>query len=185
MRRLWGRMASMYGGARWASAASALPVDAETGQLTLAADTWSQALAGISEAQIGDGLRACMASGDEYVPTPMLFRARCMGIPSLAFVRLSLRDNRLVAPTPFVRLVWSLIDAYAMARATQSGANRMMQDAYQLASEHVMRGGELPDDPVASIEAPKADPRTPCTAETAQRSIDAMAQVFGLGSTSA
>src|SRR5690606_11443145 len=107
MMRLWGRMAAMYGGARWASAASALPADPDTGRLTLAADTWAQALAGISEEQIGEGLRGCLASNDDWVPTPMLFRARCLGIPSLAFVRLALRGKAGDDPGAFVREVWS------------------------------------------------------------------------------
>lgn len=172
----------MYGGARWASAASALPMDDVTGQLTLAADTWSQALAGITEAQMGEGLRACMASGDEYVPTPMLFRSRCLGIPALAFVRLALRDRRLAEPTPFVRLVSSLIDWYAFNRSDQQRADRLVREAYHLASEHVMRGGALPDEPVASIEAPKPSPRTPCTEATAKQSIEAAAKAIGIAS---
>lgn len=179
MRRLWGRMAAMYGGSRWASATSTLACD-EQGCLTLAADTWAQALTGISDAQIGEGLRACLASIDDYVPTPMLFRARCLGIPPLAFVRLALRDARLIKPTAFTRLVWSLIDSYALAKADQQRAERIVEDAYDLACEHVMRGGTLPDEPQGAIEAPQAAPRTPASASTVAESMDHIARSLGL-----
>lgn len=171
-------MAAMYGGARWASATSALPIGAD-GRLTVAAETWAGALAGISGEQIAEGLRACLASLDEYVPTPMLFRARCLGIPPLEFVRLALRDGRLVEPTAFTRLVWSLIDHYALSRDDQTRAEARVEQAYKLACQHVMRGGALPDDPVEQIEAPKAEPRTPARDETVARAIEQLTAVTG------
>lgn len=177
MRRLWGRMAAMYGGSRWASATSTLACD-EQGRLTLAADTWAQALTGITDVQIGEGLRACLASSDDYVPTPMLFRARCLGIPSLAFVRLALRDARRIKPTAFTRLVWSLIDSYALGKADQQRAERIVEDAYDLACEHVMRGGELPEESVA-IEPPQQPTRTPASDATVAQSMRGLRQLLG------
>jgi hypothetical protein len=180
MRKLWGRMGAMYGGARWASAASTLPMDPDTGRLTQAADTWASALTGITAEQIGEGLRACLASNDTWVPTPMLFRARCLGIPSLAFVRLALRGKGGDDPGAFVREVWSHIDGYSMARADQRQAERMVVDAYELVSEHVMRGGKLSSKAAMQIAAPIEPARTPATEATAKQSIDELATKLGI-----
>lgn len=177
MRKLWPRMAALYGGARWASAASALACN-DAGALTAAAATWADVLAGITPEQIATGLRACAASRDEWVPTPMQFRARCLGIPTLAYVRLALRNRTALTMTPFVRLVWSMLDPYALARADQRRAEAIVGDAYELASEHVMRGGDLPAEPVAAIEQ-RPEPRTPASEATAAAHLAAIAAALG------
>jgi hypothetical protein len=173
MRKLWGRMAALYGGARWASATSALPCNAD-GTLTLAASTWADVLRGIVPEQIAEGLRACVASRDEYVPTPMQFRARCLGIPSLAAVRLAIRNREATPMSAFVRLTWSMMDGYALRQADQRRAESMIVDAYDLASEHIMRGGPLPADPVATLEQ-QPESRTPPSDATVAASVAACA----------
>ena len=65
-----------------------------------AADTWAAALAGLTGAQIAEGLRACVAEGEEFPPNAPRFRAMCLGIPSLARVRLefSAPDGMVTVP---------------------------------------------------------------------------------------
>lgn len=142
MRTLWLRMGEIYGH-RWASSYGDNPD--ETGGAT-----WAKGLAGITPAQLADGLNACIASTDPWPPTLPEFRARCLGIPSLARVRLELRDG---SPSRFTRLVWHGIDGYRFRQAPSEQADRLLRDAYALACEHVMRGGELPQEPVAQIGA--------------------------------
>lgn len=166
----------MYGGQRWASAYSALPLNAD-GSLTLAADTWSRGLIGITPAQIAVGLNACLASSDDYVPSPQLFRARCLGVPDLSTVRWQLRTS--ADPTPFLRLVWHYLDRYAYRTENSREAQHLVEDAYGLAREHVMRGGAYPQEPVAAVEAQR-EVRTPASDETVRELCDRLRRRFGL-----
>lgn len=180
VRRLWGRMAAIYGGGRWASHASALP-ETDAGEWTLAADTWARALAGLSGEQIGDGLDACMAAVDEFMPSAAQFRARCLGVPSFAAVRLMMRAPQDFAPSRFMLLVRRFVDHHAFYRASAREAEGMLRDAYEVSVEFVMRGGDLPPLPVAAIEAPKPEPRRPAsraTVESALSQIDAAIGVW-------
>lgn len=179
IRALWGRMAALYGGARWASATSALP-ESDDGKWSMAARTWAEALAGICDAQIADGLRACLAAVDEWVPTPAMFRARCLGIPSLAAVRLMMRQPNMAAQSRYMLLVRRYLDHYAFARAGTREADAMLSDAYDVAVEHVMRGGELPPLPVAAIDPPRAASRTPASAETVAVSVGKIREAIGV-----
>lgn len=178
MRHLWGRMAVIYGGSRWASTYSALPEHPETGEPTLAADTWARALAGISTEQIAIGLRACLLGGDTYVPSPQLFRARCLGIPDLAEVRWMHRNRGAIEVTPFYRLVWSYLDPHALRIAPRREADAMIEDAYDLARMHVLAGKAYPAEPVALVER-QSEPRTPASEGTARAHLDAMAAAVG------
>ncbi len=176
--QLWLSMATLYGGTRWASAACELPFKSD-GQLTAAAAVWSRALTGITEKGIANGLAACISSIDEFVPSPRLFRARCLGIPPLSFVRLALRKDTTMERTPFVCLVWSFIDSYRYARVEQRVADLMVHDAYALAAKHVIRGGALPEPPVAVLEA--AQPvHKPASEATARRSLNELGELLGM-----
>lgn len=108
-----------------------------------AAGTWAKGLAGISPAQLADGLKACIASSDPWPPTLPEFRAMCLGIPSLLSVRAEIA-GRDVERTPFAVLVWQRLDAYQHRMASARDAGRMVQEAYDDAREFVMRGGSLP-----------------------------------------
>lgn len=177
LRRLWARMASGYGH-RWTSAFGVSP-EHEDGRLTLAGDTWANTLAGLSEQQIAEGLRVCRLVGtdDDWPPSATAFRAMCLGVPSLAAVRFELRGREY---SRFTRLVWQRIpDPYAFAQADTQRAERIVRDAYQLAREHVMRGGALPDEPVAAIEQAKPEPIKPASPEAVQAAADAVRLVFG------
>lgn len=178
MRHLWGRMAVIYGGARWASTYSALPEHPDTGEATLAADTWARALIGISVEQVAIGLRACLLGGDTYVPSPQLFRARCLGIPDLAAVRWMHRNRASVELTPFYRLVWSYLDPHALRIAARREADAMIADAYDLARVHVLEGKTYPAEPAALVEC-TPETRTPASPDTARTHLAAMAAAVG------
>lgn len=147
LRRFWSRMAGIYGH-RWNSAFGDAPEDAG-GDLTIAGDTWKRGLLGVTETQIGVGITACIASAEPWPPTLPEFRALCLGVPSIGEVR-ALVSKRSGA-SPFIRLVWQHIDGWNFARADQHAADRMLRDAYEIAREHVMRGGELPADPAGEL----------------------------------
>lgn len=147
-RTLWVRMAEIYGH-RWTSAYGETADDAGAGE------TWAKGLAGITPEQLADGLKACVASADPWPPTLPEFRARCLGIPPLAQVRLELRGG---AHSRFTLQVWQGIDSFRFKQAPSEQSDRLLRDAYELAREHVMRGGELPPLPAAAIGASGAAP---------------------------
>lgn len=136
-------MAEIYGH-RWTSAYG------ETADDCGAGETWAKGLAGVTGEQLGEGLKACVASADPWPPTLPEFRARCLGIPPLAQVRLELRGSSR-SRSRFTLQVWQSIDSYRFKQASSEQSDRLLRDAYELAREHVMRGGELPELPVAAI----------------------------------
>ena len=131
--------------------------------------TWAQGLAGLSSWQVAGGVEACIASSDPWPPTLPEFRGMCLGIPSLALVRHELHDSTATR-TPFTALVWQGIDGYAFRLASRESADRMIRDAYELAREHVMRGGSLPEMPEAAIAHQPRKP-VPAAAEVAEAAI--------------
>ncbi|MNN21913.1 hypothetical protein D3C81_1352500 [compost metagenome] len=145
-RTLWVRMAEIYGH-RWTSSFGENPDNG-------AALTWAKGLAGVTPAQLAEGLMACLASADPWPPTLPEFRARCLGVPALAQVQLELRspENR----SAFTILVWSCIDAYRFRHASTEKSDRLIRDAYETARERVMRGGKLPTVPAAALAGPTA-----------------------------
>ncbi len=140
-------MAEIYGH-RWTAAYGE---SADEG----AGETWAKGLAGLSVQHVAAGIGACIASADPWPPTLPEFRAKCLGIPPLAAVRL---DGERA--DPFTVLVWSYLDGYRYRAVSADQADRMLREAYELAREHVMRGGDLPkiaaaiaqDDPKPPVE---------------------------------
>lgn len=124
----------MYGHA-WASQNG----DQATG---ITAETWASCLAGVTPTQIADGLRACLAEGAEFPPSAPRFRGMCLGIPSLAMVRLEIRGGE---HGPFTRAVWGNLDGYRFRQSSTDLADRLLRDAYDLTREQVMRGQPLPE----------------------------------------
>ena len=165
MRTLWLRMGEIYG-YRWTSAYGE---DAEKG----AGETWSKGLSGISPRGIADGLSAALVSSDPWPPTLPQFRAMCLGIPSFASVVRVIRGA--AEKTAFSRLVWQHLDEYRHRTVDADKAERLLRDAYDLARDHVMAGGALPDAPVAQIDAPKPAEAKPADPEVAKRYIAEMA----------
>lgn len=132
---LWLHMSATYGH-RWTSAYGEDPRG-------VAGRVWASELAGMSREQIDEGLASCRAASDPWPPSLPQFKGACLGVPSLAFVR----DDVTRAPEhrdAFTRLVWSFVDAYRIKAASADQSDRMLRDAYDLAREHVMRGGSLP-----------------------------------------
>lgn len=133
---LWLSMTGIYGH-RWTSAYGA---DPRTG----AGEIWARALAGLAPRQIGSGVEACIAGSYSWPPTAPEFRSLCFGVPVFAAVALALQaDER----DPFATLVWRYAnsDEQRFKLAPADKQERMLRDAYDLAREHVMRGGALPE----------------------------------------
>ena len=161
LRRLWQRMAEIYGH-RWTSAYG----DDAGGS---AGQTWAKGLGGVSPAMLAFGLGAVLGQADEWPPTLPRFRALCFGIPAFAQVRAEI-NARGTRRSPFAVLVWSNLDAQRYRMADADKADRLLREAYDLASEHVTRGGPLPE-PREEIAPPEPELRTPASAETAEQSI--------------
>lgn len=182
MRRLWERMVAIYGH-KWTSTHGVIPHDEITGSLTVTGETWQQGLRGITGQQFGRGLEACITRNDEWPPTLPEFRAMCLSVPRLAGVRsevlaLASRDSRSLEATPFARLVWTYIDGYRFRQVSADQSDRMLREAYDLAREHVMRGGELPE-VVGQIEHEKCEPK-PADPKVAEEALAAIrAELFG------
>lgn len=160
---VWRHMLAMYGNA-WASQYGERPAG-------VTARTWAAILSGLSDHQVSLGLKSCMSKGAKFPPTAPEFRAKCFGIPELAEVR---RDMR--KPSPFGRLVWSFLDSYAYGHASTRDADRLLREAYQLACQHVLRGGELPAENQAQIsQAPAVyEPASPDVVRRHLLTISAM-----------
>jgi hypothetical protein len=161
-------MAGMFGHT-WVSQYGANPEG-------IGADTWAAALGGITPQQLGQGLRAALATGADWPPSAPRFRAMCLGIPSLASVSLIVAGK--AQPTPFSRLVWDRLDSYRLRTCEQSKADRLISDAYTVASDYVMQGGELPAEPVAMIEKPAPKESKPCSPEVAAEHMAKLAAMF-------
>lgn len=170
IRSLWQRMTNIYGH-RWGSAYGA---DASTG----AGATWAQGLCGLSAEQIGAGIERSIVSADPWPPTLSQFRALCLGIPSLAEVRVDMKraDSQRA---PFTVLVWSELDSWWYARSDQDRADRMLRDAYEAARARVMRGSPLPEplpEIAPSAEKPAVKPAPP---EVAAAHLAKLAEILG------
>lgn len=141
--------------------------------LALAMADWSEALSGMTDAQIRAGFRADYLRADHWPPSPPEFAAMCHGIPSMARVK-HILATRGPAETRFTRLVWSFLDTFQFTRADAKGADRLLADAYELARTHVMSGNPLPDEPCgALVHIP--EPRTPAKPETVRAAFAQMA----------
>lgn len=158
---LWARMLALFGHT-WASQYGTVPEG-------IAADTWASALAGITPEQLADGLRNCVAEGREFPPSAGRFRAMCLGVPSFAAVKAELL-TRDAKRSPFVILVWSYVDAHRVRTSDSATSDRLLQAAYELAREKVMRGEPLPQAPIAELEhdePPAPKPASPARAAEA------------------
>lgn len=168
-------MADVYGH-RWVSSYGA---DPQAG----AGATWANGLADLTAAQIATGVEACMVSADPWPPTLPQFRAMCFAIPALASVRMRFRQHLATREhtftDPFDRLVWQFADTYRLRQASADQCDRMIRDAYDIAREHVMAGGALPEPSVAVEHAPEpVAPRKPATPEEIERAKAAIREML-------
>jgi len=132
-------MAEIYGG-RWTGSYGDNPNEG-------AALTWGKGLAGLTGEHLAAGINACITCADPWPPTLPEFRLRCLGVPAFAAVRADAGKQ-----DGFTRLVWQYLDGHRYRMASSDMADRLLREAYDQAREHVMRGGTLPEAPVAEIE---------------------------------
>jgi hypothetical protein len=170
VRLLWQRMAEIYGH-RWVSS-----YGDDAGKST--GKTWARGLAGLQPEQIANGIEAALISAEPWPPTLPEFRAMCLSVPTFAGVRAAI-DSK--STSPFVRQVWMYLDSYRFSRACQDLADRLLRSAYELAREHVMRGGALPQESAGELSAPAKEVRTPATDETVRKSMADIEAALGGG----
>lgn len=163
----WLKMAGLFGHA-WVSSYGASPSG-------IGADTWAQALTGVTPMQIANGLRETLALGAEFPPSAPHFRKLCFGIPSLAAVKRSLHANEY---DRFTRLTMSLLDTYVFAHSDQRTADRLLKEAHELACLRIMRGGDYLPEPVAAITEEK-QVRVRADAVVARPYVEQLAALLG------
>ena len=139
---VWLRMAARYGHA-WVSQYGAAP-DGPVGA------EWRETLGPLTRAQIDTGFRADAERAADWPPSSAAFRRACFGVPSLAQVRAECRPG-CPAISRFTRGVMARVDGFALRQATVERGDRMLAEAYELTVAAVMRGDELPEEPVAAI----------------------------------
>jgi hypothetical protein len=128
-------MAAFYG-TRWTGSFGEDPYDVE-------GDTWAAGLGDLSPEQLATGLRGCMRSADGWPPSMQEFRALCFALPTFGEVVRQLRPGSPEA-SPFVRLIWTMLDGYALRNADARTERQMMKEAYESAVQRVMSGEPLP-----------------------------------------
>ena len=186
LRRVWARMAAMYPH-RWVSAMGDSP-EKPDGRLRIAGDEWMRAIANLTDDQIATGIEACRLGSNVYVPTPAEFRGRCLGIPELPVVRDEI-DKRTYSR--FTLLVlhggvdhngvrWPGLDWSRYRSESAASAERLLASTYRRAYDHVMRGGPMPELPVAEVEheRPEFKPADPAKVATHMASLE---RLLGVG----
>lgn len=144
---------------------------------SVAGAEWSRTLAGLNREQVDTGIDACRAEGAEWPPSAPRFRAMCLGIPTLARVRLELTRGQ---PSPFARMVWANLDVHRYRTESADRADRMLREAYDLAREDVMQGAELPPEPVAAMTDDTRREPVPADPETAKARMAEIAELLGV-----
>ena len=107
---------------------------------------WGRALAELTPNQIRIGIEACEQSASEWPPSVPKFRALALGIPSLAKARHQVGTSE---QTAFRRVLWRYIDSFQFRQATKKDADRMLNEAYELAVEAVLAGEKMPESDLA------------------------------------
>lgn len=137
---------------------------------------WIAEMRSLTMAQIDMGLKACRQDPSEWPPSPGMFKARCLGVPRYARARYEI-GGKGEQRSPFVRKMWEYVDAYAYRQASTDKADKMLHDAYDLAVEHVLADGELPEVPVALIE--QQAPAKPVLPETREERALRLKSILG------
>ena len=102
---------------------------------------WEEELRGLSRDQLRNGLKGCKRLAGDFPPSVFKFYALCMDFPSVAQVQHEIRTRK---HSPFTALVWSFVDTYRLGRAEQRDADRLVQNAYELAYARATEYGGLP-----------------------------------------
>lgn len=172
MSAFWAKMVAMYG-ATWSRDMGVQPP--ADGPIR---DEWESVVAEMSTDQLRCGFNAARASGSEWPPTVPRFRAMCFGVPSLPSVQFELSPNFKGDRSAFSRLVWSFVDAFEYRQSSSKAADKMVSDAFSLAREHVMRGGELPEVVAAIERAPDPPKPRPTSPEQAKAHIERLKSIL-------
>jgi hypothetical protein len=187
LRRLWERFMAAFPGT-WAARMGESPQRAD-GTLTVAGDTWARDLAGLSGPQLARGLERALASCKEWPPTLPIFKAWCLGIPSLSEVKADLCKTN-AERMPFTVAVWRRVDPWSYRHAPELVADKLLERAYQDVHEAVMRGQPLPaPEPVIEHKPEPPKSRDPAVAKAAmaeirerlgmREDVKAMASLYG------
>lgn len=171
------RMAARYDHAWTSRFAIAEGDENRVRKLELVAAEWSEALAGLTAADLREGFAADERRADHWPPSAPEFAALCRGIPPLALVRFQLRKFG-PSHSRFTRLVWTFIDAFAFTRADARLADKLLSEAYELARDHVMRALPMPIEP-SGVLPQDPPPRTPAREETVRAAFEQMSAVLG------
>jgi hypothetical protein len=145
----------------------------ENGNLTIIAETWLSVLRSFSGEQIGKALQDCINRDNPFPPGLPEFKAMLLQIPSLAWVKQNL-DNR---ESQFILLVKQNLDFFAYKRADAKQAAWILKDAYDLARQHVLEGGDLPEIP-KEIEYKKEDTAKEITPEEREANRDRFKRIL-------
>lgn len=160
------RMASRYGHT-WVSQFGNKPDG-------IAAAEWRTTLAGITPLQVAEGIKADVSRGTEWPPSSTMFRAMCLGVPTLPAAKLAINDPQ----NRFALLMWQRMDRHGFRLADAERAENILKGAYDLAREHVMRGGALPMPAVAQVEE-KPKEFVPARQETVKKHCDQLRTILG------
>lgn len=161
--RLWDRMAAIYGHP-WSSSYGHAPEGA-------AADEWRLAITGLTREQAARAIDRCRTADDRFPPTPALWRAWALGIPTPEDVRAEILAGDNSRRSPFAIAVARRMDLWAWRHADATRADRMLRTAYDATREAVMRGEPLPE-PLPEIAAePEARTVTPAVGRAAIASL--------------
>ena len=187
---LWLRMASRYGHA-WVSQYGPQPQG-------FAGAEWRETLCGLAPEQIRDGFDGDVLRGDAWPPSSTLFRTMCFRIPSQAAIEQEVhllamcrhaddfaRTARNVSR--FALLVWDEINSSRFKQSNFKEADKLLKNGFNLAREHVICGGELPEYPQAPAPPPPRIERDPLTPEqiaerkeSTRRMTDELNREFGI-----
>lgn len=146
----------------------------DSGNLTIIAETWLSVLRDFSGEQIGKALQDCINRDDPFPPGLPEFKAMLLQIPSLAWVKKNI-DNR---ENQFILLVKRNLDFFAYKKADAKQAAWILKDAYDLARQHVLEGGDLPEIPKEIEKKEDAEEVRKITPEERQANIERLKRIL-------
>lgn len=134
---------------------------------------WALELAGIGQRGLQRGLEQAVRL--EWPPVLAEFKGMCLGVLPLATVKLQ-REGKASDQHPFTILVGRFIAYHEWRMADPPRQERMLQQAWEQAREHLLAGGKMPEYTPASQQLTAEDERPPAppimvTAEEAMRQI--------------
>jgi hypothetical protein len=124
-------MTAIYGH-RWLSSYG--PTDTD--------DTWAAGLTNLSPSQIGEGVTACINSGEEWPPSLPKFRALCLGLPTLQQVTRNILSGDKTADE-FTLHVWHNLDRHRFQQSSAIAAEKLVKDAYEVVRDKIAAQPEL------------------------------------------